>query len=75
MYTARMNSKRLNLALDDDTYRRMAALAEANFPKPSGDGNITTLVRTLVNQAYHYPERFGLISPFADDPGAPTPKP
>lgn len=69
-----MNGKRLSLALDDDIYRRMVALAEANFPKPSGEGNVTTLVRILVNQAYHYPERFGLVSPFADIPEPPQPK-
>lgn len=69
-----MPVKRLNLGLDEDIYQRMLLLAEANFPKPSGEGNVTTLVRVLVNQAYHDPGRFGLISPFAEAPDIQRPE-
>jgi hypothetical protein len=50
---------------DDETMARAQALAEANFALPRGAGNVSALLRSLINQAWLYPERFGLIKPAA----------
>lgn len=42
---------------------RAHALAETSFALPRGAGNVSALLRSLINQAWLYPERFGLIKP------------
>lgn len=54
---------RANFMFDRRTYDRMYALAHANFPTPKRGGNITALIRTLINQAWVEPEKFGLLPP------------
>ncbi|MFN8463928.1 MAG: hypothetical protein U0X20_00195 [Caldilineaceae bacterium] len=54
---------RANFMFDRRTYERMYALAHANFPTPKRGGNITALIRALINQAWMEPEKFGLLPP------------
>ena len=54
---------RANFMFDRRTYDRMYALAHANFPTPKRGGNITALIRALINQAWAEPEKFGLLPP------------
>ena len=59
-----MNNQ-IRLLLDDRTLEHAQALAKANYPQPRGAGNVSALVRSLVAQAWLYPERFGLMPPGA----------
>ena len=53
--------KTILLRFDGETQAKAVALARANFRKPGGEGNVTVLLRSLVQQAYSHPERFGLL--------------
>jgi hypothetical protein len=55
------------MRFDDEIYEKAMALARANFRKPSGEGNLAILIRSLIQQAYAHPERFGLQEP-ANEP-------
>ena len=46
-----------------DEIEPIKQLAAANFPKPSGVGNISALIRSVVHMATMDPERFGLAAP------------
>jgi hypothetical protein len=56
-------SKLTSVRFDLATHTMAMELAEANFPKPSGSGHLAMLLRTLIREAYHHPERFDLQPP------------
>lgn len=58
----------MTIRFDEETYDRLTTLAISNFPKPSGGGNVTHLIRHLALLAYDHPDRFNLRAPAARPP-------
>ncbi len=63
-----MSEVRTNIVFDAETYARALALARTNYPTPKRGGNINGLIRMLINQAYLFPEKFGMVPP-SNEPG------
>ena len=41
--------KTINVRIDETTYKRLMEEAERRFPKPNGNGNMSLLLRHIIN--------------------------